>query len=74
MLKFKKMGSDKVPLLLVTANVGSIFEDVSILLNHISSPIGTYFLISINNEHNSHYVYSYFPCHKLLNTVIDRFL
>lgn len=29
MLKFKKMGSDKVPLLLVTANVGSIFEDVS---------------------------------------------
>lgn len=31
MLKFKKMGSDKVPLLLVTANVGSIFEDVSIM-------------------------------------------
>ncbi|XP_075986494.1 inositol polyphosphate-5-phosphatase A isoform X2 [Anticarsia gemmatalis] len=32
MLKFKKMGSDKVPLLLVTANVGSIFEDPSVML------------------------------------------
>ncbi|XP_047512636.1 inositol polyphosphate-5-phosphatase A isoform X1 [Pieris napi] len=32
MLKFKKMGSDKVPLLLVTANVGSIFEDSSVML------------------------------------------
>ncbi|XP_050681918.1 inositol polyphosphate-5-phosphatase A isoform X2 [Leptidea sinapis] len=32
MLKFKKMGSDKVPLLLVTANVGSIFEDPSVLV------------------------------------------
>ncbi|CAB3257671.1 unnamed protein product [Arctia plantaginis] len=33
MLKFKKMGSDKVPLLLVTANVGSIFEDPSVMLS-----------------------------------------
>ncbi|KAM3957973.1 LOW QUALITY PROTEIN: inositol polyphosphate-5-phosphatase A [Aphomia sociella] len=32
MLKFKKMGSDKVPLLLVTANVGSIFEEPSVML------------------------------------------
>ncbi|XP_026322989.1 type I inositol 1,4,5-trisphosphate 5-phosphatase [Hyposmocoma kahamanoa] len=32
MLKFKKMGTDKVPLLLVTANVGSIFEDPSVML------------------------------------------
>ncbi|XP_047539646.1 inositol polyphosphate-5-phosphatase A isoform X1 [Vanessa atalanta] len=32
MLKFKKMGSDKVPLLLVTANVGSIFEDPFVML------------------------------------------
>nr|XP_034837240.1 uncharacterized protein LOC117993549 isoform X1 [Maniola hyperantus] len=32
MLKFKKMGSEKVPLLLVTANVGSIFEDPSVML------------------------------------------
>lgn len=32
MLKFKKMGSDKVSLLLVTANVGSIFEDPSVML------------------------------------------
>ncbi|KAL0860853.1 hypothetical protein ABMA27_009391 [Loxostege sticticalis] len=32
MLKFKKMGSDKVPLLLVTANVGSIFEEPSTML------------------------------------------
>ncbi|XP_041985161.1 inositol polyphosphate-5-phosphatase A isoform X2 [Aricia agestis] len=32
MLKFKKMGSDKVPLLLVTANVGSIFEEPTTML------------------------------------------
>ncbi|XP_077297079.1 inositol polyphosphate-5-phosphatase A isoform X2 [Arctopsyche grandis] len=32
MLKFKKMGAEKLPVLLITANVGSIFESPSIML------------------------------------------